>query len=242
MVGVRQSSLEEDHKFVLARFRFGAAVFAGNRLRFCSCPPSLGYGAAFFAPSEKWRRGRDSNSRGPLQTPHAFQACALDHSATPPMRKTDELYPGGGGSVNCCNNHSSSRGLRSKRSAVCSRASSLVMPGVSLSRLLNHSSAWARFSASALLMFGPLCLPRAAIDRGRRGRVPAVLVAGTRSPLHLACPNRATARRRFAPAAQWWWRCPARQPVCLRYVACSLAREVLLRSQIIRPVHEARNA
>src|SRR5260221_12343808 len=54
-------------------------------------PSSLCYDAAIFACGKDWRRGRDSNSRGPLQTPHAFQACALDHSATPPMWKADEL-------------------------------------------------------------------------------------------------------------------------------------------------------
>src|ERR1017187_2217563 len=205
-------------------------------------PSSLCFDAAFFAFGEKWRRGRDSNSRGPLQTPHAFQACALDHSATPPMAEGDELYSEGGGSGNCCNNHSSSSGLRSKRSAVCSRASSLVMPGVSLIRMFNQSSALARFSASALFMLAFPCLPRAAIGRGRQGRGPAVPAVRTISRPHPGCPNRATGRRRFGPAARWWWQCPGRQPLCLRGVTCPRAREVLPCSRIIQLVHEVRNA
>src|SRR5258708_25775922 len=101
------------------------------------------------------------------------------------MWKAVDLCSEGGVSVNCCNNHSSSSGLRSKWSAVCSTASSLVMPGVSLSRMFNQSSALARFSASALLMFGLLCLRHGAIGHEQQDRVlvaPATDTISSRYP------------------------------------------------------------
>src|ERR1017187_8743873 len=98
-------------------------------------PSSLCYDAAIFASSEEWRRGRDSNSREPFDSTR-FPGVRIRPLCHPSgSLESDELYSEGGGSVNCCSNHSSSSGLRSKWSAVCSRASSLVMPGVSLSRM-----------------------------------------------------------------------------------------------------------
>ena len=40
----------------------------------------------------KWRRRRDSNSRDAFRRPHAFQACALNHSATSPYQNLTIKY------------------------------------------------------------------------------------------------------------------------------------------------------
>src|SRR5207247_5805755 len=75
--------------------------------------------------------GGEIRTREGCDTPHAFQACALDHSATPPSFQARQHYSVRSPSVNCRNSHSSSSGLRSNFTAMSSIALTLSMPGCS---------------------------------------------------------------------------------------------------------------